>query len=133
MILYQKDDKLILDTDLKIEGNTLEIGKDETAYLKIGTSVIDGKAAPVLTRITVAGMKTEYNENDTLDLTGVVVTAYYDDQTSKKPVTDYTTTPAAGTALTTSNTQVVFSYTDGDITKTLTKSITVKAAESPQE
>ncbi len=126
MILYQKDDKLILNTDLKIEGNTLEIGKDETAYLKIGTSVIDGKAAPVLTKITVAGMKTQYNENDTLDLNGVTVTAYYDDETSKT-VTEYTTTPTEGTALTTANTQVVFSYTDGDITKTQTKSITVTA------
>ena len=132
MILYQKDDKLILDTDLKIEGNTLEIGKEETAYVKIGTKVVDGKAAPVLTKITVAGMKTEYNENDTLDLTGVTVTAYYNDETSK-PVTGYTTTPTAGTALTTANTQVVFSYTDGDVTKTRTKSITVKAAESPEE
>lgn len=126
MILYQKDDKLILDTDLKIKGNTLEIGKDETAYLKIGTTLIDGKAAHALTKITVAGMKTQYNENDTLDLNGVTVTAYYDDETSK-PVTEYTTTPTAGTALTTSNTQVVFSYTDGDITKTQTKSITVTA------
>ena len=55
---------------------------------------------PSLTGITLntTNVKKEYNYNDTLDLTGLVVTAKYSDNTTTN-VTDYTTDPVNGSAL----------------------------------
>ena len=53
--------------------------------------------------------KNLYVEGDKLDLTGMVVTAHYDDGTSKV-VTDYTTTPEEGAALTVNDYEVTVVY-----------------------
>lgn len=55
---------------------------------------------PSLTGITLntANVKKEYNYGDALDLTGLVVTAKYSDNTTAN-VTDYTTDPVNGSAL----------------------------------
>ena len=55
---------------------------------------------PSLTGITLntTSVKKEYNYNDALDLTGLVVTAKYSDNTTAN-VTDYTTDPVNGSAL----------------------------------
>lgn len=83
-----------------------------------------GDSTKVLTSISVKGFKTTYSVGDTIDLTGTTVTAKYDDGSSEV-VTTYTTTPDDKTTLTAQDTGVVFSYTAGEVTKTVTKTITV--------
>jgi hypothetical protein len=83
-----------------------------------------GDSTKILSSISVKGFKTTYSVGDKIDLTGTTVTAKYDDGSSAA-VTTYTTTPDSNTALTAENTSVVFSYTENDVTKTLTKTITV--------
>ena len=62
----------------------------------------------VIESITISAMptKTTYIEAEALDLTGLEVTANYDDGTSEV-VTDFKTTPVNGTVLTTADTKVV--------------------------
>ncbi len=64
-----------------------------------------------LTRIelNVENVKKDYTVGETLDLTGLVVTAVYSDN-STQIVTDYTTTPSVGTPLTLQNNKVTVSY-----------------------
>ena len=80
----------------------------------------------VLSRInvTTAPTKTTYLEGDKFDKTGMVVTATYSNNTTKT-VTDYTYSPSG--ALTTNNTSITISYTEGGVTKTTTQAITVTA------
>jgi beta-lactamase superfamily II metal-dependent hydrolase len=81
--------------------------------------------AKVLSSISASGMtKTSYTVGDTLDTTGLVVTANYSDGTSSA-VTGYTTDPTNGTALTVSNTSMTVSYTEGGLTKTDSVALTV--------
>jgi len=92
---------------------------------------------PVLESITITEppAKTTYTVGETLDLTGLVVTAKYSDG-SEKAVTGYVTTPAGGTALDTAGTvSVTVSYTEGDITKTASFDIQVNEAgtEKPEQ
>ena len=56
--------------------------------------------------LNTASVKTSYNHNEALDLTGLVVNAVYNDG-STEAVTDYTTNPANGTALNTVGNQTV--------------------------
>ena len=74
--------------------------------------------------ITTPPTKTTYNEGETFDPTGMVVTATYTDETTA-PVTGYTFTPDG--ALATTDTQVTISYPLNDVTKTATQAITVNA------
>ena len=92
---------------------------------------VDYTAAPAtLTGITVktAPDKVTYNEGESFDKTGMVIEATYSDS-SKKDVTTYTYTPTG--ALTTANTTISISYTEGSVTKTCTQSITVNAVTPP--
>jgi len=94
-------------------------------------------ADKVLTKITVAGFsKTTYEVGDTLKSTdalkNVVVTAYFESG-EKEVGVEYTTSPTDTTALATTDTVVVFSYTVGEVTKTVSKAITVEAAPEPGE
>jgi hypothetical protein len=71
-------------------------------------------------------VKKAYIQNETLDLSGLVVTATYSDDSSVA-VTDYTADPASGATLsTTGSTTVTVSYTEGTITKTADFTVTVK-------
>ena len=81
--------------------------------------------------IEISGtFKTEYVEGDQFDPAGMVVTAKYSDGTEKTLLAgEYTITPAG--ALTTDNTEITVSYTDGDVTKTATLAITVTAVTPP--
>ena len=84
--------------------------------------------APVkLTGISVktAPSKVTYNEGDSFDATGMVIEATYSDS-SKKDVTGYTYAPTA--ALTTSDTTITISYSEGGVTQTCTQTIAVNAA-----
>ena len=84
------------------------------------------------TPVTLAGItvktaptKVTYTEGESFDKTGMVIEATYSDS-SKKDVTGYTYTPTG--ALTTSDTTITISYTEGSETKTCTQAITVNAA-----
>ena len=75
--------------------------------------------------VKTAPDKVNYTEGEMFDATGMVIEATYSDS-SKKNVTSYTYAPTA--ALTTSDTEVTISYTEGGVTKTCTQAITVNAA-----
>lgn len=84
---------------------------------------------PVLESIEITSepTKTEYAAGETLNLSGLVVTAHYSDE-SGKPVTGYTTSPAAGAELNSPGTQTVtVSYTEGGVTKTASFEVEVSA------
>ena len=74
--------------------------------------------------ITTAPTKTTYTEGEKFDKSGMVITAKYSDGTTKN-VTNYTITPSGN--LTTSDTRVTISYSEGTVTKQITQPITVKA------
>ena len=74
--------------------------------------------------ITSSATKTDYVKGDTLDLTGLVITATYDKTTEN--VTNYTTSPASGSTLSTlGEVTVTISYTERGITKTASYTIKV--------
>ena len=72
-----------------------------------------------------APTKTTYTAGENFNPAGMVIEATYSDS-SKKDVTTYTYTPTG--ALTTSDTAITISYTEGSETKTCTQTITVNAA-----
>lgn len=78
-----------------------------------------------LTGITIATnpAKTEYNEDDLLDLTGLVVYANYSNY-EDTIISDYTSTPAEGTALTPDVDTVTISYRG--MTETVAITVTAK-------
>ncbi len=89
-----------------------------------GISVIPA-AELVNIEITTAPTKVNYFEGDALDLSGMVVTAHYDDSSSRVlNKSEYTTNPADG-AILTDETEVVVSYQD----KSATQAISVEAVE----
>ena len=87
-------------------------------------------APATLTGIAVktAPTKVIYTEGESFDKTGMVIEATYSDST-KKDVTTYTYTPTG--ALTTSDSTITISYTEGSETKTCTQAITVNAVTPP--
>lgn len=73
---------------------------------------------PFLIDVTSQPTKTEYNIGDNLDLTGLEVTAYYDDGSSTTVAT-FITDPAEGTTLNESGLkEVTVNYTEGEVTLT---------------
>ena len=60
--------------------------------------------------VTKNPTKVEYFEGETLDLTGLEVTATMSGDGEKKVVTGYTTTPASGATLATTDTSVAVTY-----------------------
>lgn len=80
-----------------------------------------------LTEITVTNpTKTEYIKNETFDISGIVVTAHYDTDETVDVTSNVTFNPENGTTLeTVGNNTVTITYTEGDVTKTATISITV--------
>lgn len=127
MLMYEKAGKLILDFQkgsIPAETSDVQLYKeDSTVHVMIGDNDL-GDSTKVLTSISVKGFVTTYSVGDKIDLSNTVVTAKYDDGSSET-VTTYTTDPDANTSLTAENTSVVFSYTAGEVTKTVTKTITV--------
>ena len=100
--------------------NEIEIeykGKKE----KFTVNIIEGRKITEIT-VTTAPTKTNYTEGQDFDKTGMVVTATYNDG-STKIVTDYTVTD--GNNLAAGKTNVTISYTEDGVTKTATQKITV--------
>lgn len=76
--------------------------------------------------------KTEYTVGEKVDITGMVVTAVYSDQSQKTlAATDYIYTPTG--ALTLEDKAITVTFTDGEVTKTATTKITVKEAEKEKD
>lgn len=127
MLMYEKDGKLILNFQrgsVPQEVEDVQMYKEsDVIHVMIGDNDL-GDSSKVLSSISVKGFVTTYSVGDKIDLSNTVVTAKYDDGSSAA-VTTYTTDPDADTSLTAEDTSVVFSYTENDVTKTLTKTITV--------
>ena len=113
------------------EGDTLT-----TSNTSVAISYTEGTVTKTTSQvITVIGLssiaittpptKVDYTKNETLDLTGIVVTATYSDNSTAVVTSLCTFNPADGATLTTSNTGVTASYTEGGVTKTATQAITV--------
>ena len=87
-------------------------------------------ANKTLTGITLntTSVKRDYNQNETLDLTSLVVTANYSDGSSAA-VSYTSSSPANGETLSTTGTiTITVNYTEGAVTKTANFSITVTPA-----
>ena len=110
------------DEKLEIAEQTVSIkvkGKEEDKK--------DEEKTPVLSQIAITKIpnKIAYTEGESFSTNGMVITATYDNGTSKE-VTDYKYSP--NSALKTGNNSITISYTENGTTKTTTQSITVKAA-----
>lgn len=76
--------------------------------------------------VTTPPIKTAYQVGDTLDLTGIVVTATYSDGYTANVTADCVFDPANGTVLTAADTSVDITYVEGSVTKTASVAIGVK-------
>ena len=101
---------------------------DHYLYSKDDSCIVVYSPALTGISVTTAPTKTAYTEGETFDKSGMVITATYADGTTKT-VTGYKTTPTATTPLTTDDTSVTISYTEGGWTRTATQAITVTAEE----
>ena len=118
------------DGALSTSNNEISVSYTEGSVTQTATQAITVKAAAVsktLTgiEITTPPAKVKYTEGESFDPKGMVVTAKYDDNSSNV-VTSYTYSPDG--ALSTSDTEITVSYTEGSVTQTATQAITVKAA-----
>lgn len=78
--------------------------------------------------VTAPPTKSTYTVGEAMDLSGLVVTATYSDD-STKAVTGYATTPDGNSTLSTAGTVTVdVTYTEGGVTKTTTFTVQVNAA-----
>lgn len=83
--------------------------------------------------ITTQPTKTSYVVGENLDLTGIVVTATYSDETTSTVTAGVTFSPVNGTTLSTAGTTTITaSYTEGETTKTETTTVTVKRVYTPR-
>lgn len=74
---------------------------------------------PTSIAITTPPAKTEYSDGDILDLTGMVVTAYYVGGSTRNITSECTFSPANGTTLTTSDTSVTVSWREFTATQAI--------------
>ena len=97
-------------------------GVTKTATVAVAVRTLDHIA------VTTPPNKTAYKYGETFQPAGMVVTAYYTDETSRA-VTGYTYSPTGALAM--NNTTITISYTEGSVTKQTTQAITVaKVLES---
>ena len=75
--------------------------------------------------VTTPPTLTEYYEGETLDLTGIVVTATFDNGSTQAVTSDCIFSPANGATLTTNDNLINISYTMSGVTKTTTQTITI--------
>lgn len=91
-------------------------GVTKTATVAVAVRTLDHIA------VTTPPSKTAYKYGETFQPAGMVVTAYYTDETSRA-VTGYTYSPTGALAM--NNTTITISYTEGSVTKQTTQAITV--------
>lgn len=94
-----------------------EMGVSATAKQKVTVKNLLKQIA-----ITTPPDETAYEIGDTVDLSGMVVTAYYSDGSSKE-VTNYTYSPT--TISSNDDTEITITYTEDGITKTTIQEVTV--------
>ncbi|MCB7306427.1 bacterial Ig-like domain-containing protein, partial [Bariatricus massiliensis] len=92
-------------------------------------------AEKTLTNIIVTAQadKVAYEEGDTLDLTGLVVTAYYSNGETADVTALCSYVPAQGQSLTELDSIVAIAYTEGEETVNTTMTITVIKPEAPRK
>ena len=119
--------KMTGNTEPDLTGDHWAIPAENVTATYPGSTPVTPPAPATLTGISVKTEPTKmtYNEGESFDATGMVIEATYSD-TSKKDITTYTYAPTV--ALTTSDTEVTISYTEGGVTKTCTQDIVVNAA-----
>lgn len=111
-------------------GNNLSIDKTSItiSYTENGTTKTVSQtitvSQKVLSKITITTppSKTAYIEEQNFDTTGMKVTAHYNNDTTKE-ISNYTISD--GNNLTVDKTTVTVSYTENNVTKTVSQSITV--------
>lgn len=113
---------------LTLNDDVITVSYEEGGITKTATQNITVVPAAELSgiEITTQPSKTVYTVGETFDKSGMVVTAKYDDNTSRA-VTAYTWAPTG--ALTLDNTAVTISYTENSVTKTAQVPVTVKNPE----
>ncbi len=118
-------------SDIKIDSDAEENSLKDVGTKEVEISVVDKqtnvKPTPegkVLTKIEITNTptRTTYSAGEKFDKTGMKITAKYSDGSSKE-VTDYTYTPNG--VLKISDKEIVISYTEGSVTKTVEQKITV--------
>lgn len=106
---------------LTATSTAVTISYTENGVTKTCTQAITIRAL-VSIAVTTAPTKTAYKYGETFASTGMVITATYDDN-STRTVSGWSYTPT--TALKLTDTTVTISYTEGGVTKTCTQAITV--------
>jgi hypothetical protein len=91
-------------------------GVQKTTTVAVAVRTLDHIA------VTTAPTKTAYNYGETFNPAGMVVTAYYTDDTSRA-VTGYTYSPTGALAM--NNTTITISYSEGSVTEQTTQAVTV--------
>lgn len=84
---------------------------------------------PTSIAITSPPATTEYSDGDILDLTGMVVTAYYVGGSTRNVTSECTFSPANGATLTTANTSVTVSWRGFTATQAITVAIPIYGVE----
>ena len=95
-----------------------------TSTQALTVSVLDSIA------VTTPPTNTDYSVGDTLDLTGIVVTATYSDNSTRVVTGLCTYSPADGATLTSSNSSITITLSEGGVTKTTSQAISVKELTS---
>ena len=111
------------------EGDEVEASDTKTEIEIVKKAAIEPPVEPPVTEKELSGIeiikaptKTTYTEGEKFDKTGMVVLAKYSDGSSKE-ITNYTYTPEGNLKLT--DTTITISYTEGEITKTIERKITI--------
>lgn len=128
------------DTGKQLKAGTLKFNDTEitgTTFIMPAEDVIitaEFEDKPVLESIAVTTppTKTAYTVGESLDLSGLVITATYSDESSRV-ITEYTTTPEAGSTLDEAGTvSVTVSYTEDEITQNASFDVEVSEVEEPE-
>ena len=129
--------------DKFIKSITFVKGGDTYYHLPKVTNADDGKVLKVVDgewrldeypknlvkiEVTTSPTTVNYTEGDALDLTGLVVTATFDDGSTMDVTSQCNISPAAGTVLATTDTSVNISYTYKGVTRSTAQIIVVESA-----
>ncbi len=137
---YQNGDTKILTSDkyitipsiteaLEVSDTNVVISYTEDGITKTANQSIEVEEEVLLSsiEITTPPTKNKYIKNETLDLTGLVITARYTNGDTKILTSaDYTTVPSLTKSLQISDTNILLSYTEDGIIKTVNQSIEVE-------
>lgn len=113
------------------DGEEIAKTDDQEFTIKMKDNEIESKSLSSI-QVTKEPNKINYMEGETFDKSGMVITAKYTDGSSKE-VTNYTYEPSG--SLSKSNTKIIITYTEYDVTKTTEQNIVVneKSVSDPDE